>query len=208
MEGFSILIEHAKQEKILNGVKVTTIHSITHPCCLLMMCCCSAMEQLMNGLLFMILLYSSVRPRVWRSVHKNLVFIIMLLTHLFCARSIFYSLSIGPLENGFKYLGYFLKPNYYGKTDWIWLLWKVEKRLECWAYIWLSLGGRLILVKAVLESIHVYWMSLAHIPVSILHGIRKKMMHFLWSGGGNKSKFHLVSWSTISLHKSMVGGGE
>jgi hypothetical protein len=41
---------------------------------------------------------------------------------------------------------------------------KIEEIIFIWCNIWLSQGCRLVLVKFVLESIHVYWMSIAHIP--------------------------------------------
>jgi hypothetical protein len=80
---------------------------------------------------------------------------------------------------GFKYLGYFLKAGIKRVEEWVWLLTKVEKKLKHWSYQWLSLGGRYILCKAVLESHLVYWLSLASIPSSILHKLRKLLYNFL-----------------------------
>ena len=65
------------------------------------------------------------------------------------------------LEMGLKYLGFSLKANLYLKKDWRWLIGKVEKRLQIWSHRWLSRAERLVLVKAVLEAIPVYWMSLS-----------------------------------------------
>jgi hypothetical protein len=36
--------------------------------------------------------------------------------------------EVSPIEVGFKYLGFFLKPNCYIKTDWNWLVKKFEKK--------------------------------------------------------------------------------
>jgi hypothetical protein len=77
------------------------------------------------------------------------------------------------LDEGLKYLGFQLKPNDYRKTDWLWLIAKLEKRLKCWSHRWLSRAGHLVLVKAVLEAILVYWMSLAWIPKGILEKVRR-----------------------------------
>jgi hypothetical protein len=82
------------------------------------------------------------------------------------------------LDVGFKYLGFFLKPNCYLINDWRWLLIKVEKKISNWCHRWLTLGGKFILVKSVLESISVYWLSLAKIPKSILNMIRRRMFSF------------------------------
>ena len=61
-----------------------------------------------------------------------------------------------PLAEGFKYLGFFLKPNCYAFKDWMWLFQKVEARVFSWENRFVSRGGRLVLVKAVLQSIPVY----------------------------------------------------
>jgi hypothetical protein len=66
-----------------------------------------------------------------------------------------------PIDEGLKYLGFHLKPNSYTKSDWNWLLAKLEKRLKSWSFRWLSSVGRMILVKFVLEEIPVYWLSMA-----------------------------------------------
>jgi len=46
---------------------------------------------------------------------------------------------------------------------------KFEKMSANLSHRWLSLGGRVTLVKFVLESILVYWLSLAKIPKIILN---------------------------------------
>ena len=87
-----------------------------------------------------------------------------------------------PLDDGLKYLGFFLKPNNYLKKDLVWLIEKLEKILHSWSHRWLSRAGRLVLVKAMLEAIPVYWMSLSWIPKGILEKARWICLHFLWSG--------------------------
>jgi hypothetical protein len=79
------------------------------------------------------------------------------------------------LDKGLKYLGFQLKPNNYRKGDWKWLIAKLEKRLKGWSFRWLSRAGRLVLEKYVLESIPVYWMSLAWIPKGVLEIARKNL---------------------------------
>jgi hypothetical protein len=99
--------------------------------------------------------------------------------------------DVKSIEEGFKYLGFFLKPNCYSFNDWIWLLQKVEKRISNWCHRWLTLGGRFILVKSVLENIHVFWLSLAKIPKAILEKIHRRMFSFLWTGNKDKEGIHL-----------------
>jgi hypothetical protein len=59
---------------------------------------------------------------------------------------------------------------------------KVEKRIANWSHRWLSLGGRYTLIKVVLESIPVYWLSVEKIPKGTLNNIRRRVFSFLWTG--------------------------
>jgi hypothetical protein len=79
--------------------------------------------------------------------------------------------SFIELSIRFKYLGYYLKTGASKNEDWFWLVTKMEKKIGLWCNKWLSLGGRFVLVKVVLESQPVYWMSLEIIPHSILNKI-------------------------------------
>jgi hypothetical protein len=92
--------------------------------------------------------------------------------------------DVRTVDEGFKYLGFHIKPNW-----------------------WLSLGGRVTLVKEVLESISVYWLSLAKIPKSVLNRIRQRMFSFLWTGKKDKEGMHLVSWKRLSKPKKNGGWG-
>lgn len=60
------------------------------------------------------------------------------------------------IDEGFKYLGFNLKPNSYGYGDWLWMVKKIQARIMTGAHRWLSRGGRLVLLKLVLSSIPVY----------------------------------------------------
>ena len=78
------------------------------------------------------------------------------------------------MDLGLKYLGFRLNPNSYIKGDWMWLLAKIKKRIPGWTHRWMSRVGRLILIKSVLQSIPVYWMSLLWILKRILEKITVK----------------------------------
>ena len=80
----------------------------------------------------------------------------------------------------FDYLGYFLKPSGYLIKDWYWIVSKFEKRISHWTNRLLSIGGRLVLIRSVLSSIQVFWLSLVPIPSSILEKLRKLIFSFLW----------------------------
>lgn len=69
------------------------------------------------------------------------------------------------------------------------------------------MGGTLTMIKYVLEGFPIYWLSLDHIPVSILHTLRKRMFNFLWSENVVKEKFHLDNWESIARPKLLGGWG-
>ena len=96
------------------------------------------------------------------------------------------------LDAGLKYLGFHLKPNAYRKSDWSWMLSKVEKHIGAWSHRWLSRAGRLVLVKAVLEAMLVYWMVLIWIPKGVLDKIRRLCFSFLWGGSSSKK---MMAWA-------------
>ena len=112
-----------------------------------------------------------------------------------------------PLEGGFSYLGFYLKPNNYHRSDWTWLIHKVHFRIGKWSSNWLSLGGRLTLIKVVLQSIPVYWFALFRVSVGVLNTIRRSFFNFLWRGAHLSWKFHLTNWRSLSLPFKWGGWG-
>jgi hypothetical protein len=64
--------------------------------------------------------------------------------------------NFSELTIDFKYLGFYLKYGTQRIADWYSLIQKMEKKTNNWCYRWLSLGGRLTLLKDVLESEPVY----------------------------------------------------
>ena len=119
---------------------------------------------------------------------------------------IFLLFSVGKIEKGMKYLVFHLKCCKYLLKDWDWLIAKVERRIRNWSFRWLSKGGKLILIKVVLEAILVFWMYF-WIPLGILEKIRKLCLKFLWSGNKKSSGLPWTSWKTLACPKSLGGWG-
>jgi hypothetical protein len=67
-----------------------------------------------------------------------------------------YSFHFEPLDNGLKYFGYHLKPKDYIVPYLMWPFRKIDARITCWCYRWLTIGGRLVFLKAVPERIPIY----------------------------------------------------
>lgn len=74
---------------------------------------------------------------------------------------------------------------------------KIKNRISCRRFKWLSIGGKLTLKKIVLESIQVYWLSLAQVPKGILDAIRKSCFSFLWKRNKKKEGILLVNWKRL-----------
>lgn len=118
-----------------------------------------------------------------------------------------FGIAANPMQNGFKYQGYRLKPLCYRISYWKWFIEKFYKRIvgsECRC---LSIGERAILTKTVLAQMGVYWAHLFHLPSSILNGINHPMANFIWAGANNRKKLHLIKLSNITLPKNIGGWG-
>jgi hypothetical protein len=111
------------------------------------------------------------------------------------------------LSEGFSYLGFHLKLGSSTPCDWQWLVALFEKKISFWCFKWLSLGGRFILAKSVLESLAVYWMTLERIPTKIVLILRRLTFNFLWSDTAGKRRFHLCSWQELSKPRKAGGWG-
>lgn len=82
-----------------------------------------------------------------------------------------------------------------------------EKRLASWKAHTLSIGGRVVLIKAVLESLPVYYLSIFKVPSMVGEKLEKIMKKFLWGGSSNTHKFHWVAWNRVTLPKDKGGLG-
>ncbi|GMJ14282.1 hypothetical protein HRI_005097400 [Hibiscus trionum] len=87
---------------------------------------------------------------------------------------------------------------------WVPVVEKVKKRLTSWRSRLLSFSGRLVLVKAVLSNLPIYYMSLFKLPVSICKQINRLINNFLW-GGAEKRSIVWIGWK--ELCKPKVNGG-
>ena len=90
-----------------------------------------------------------------------------------------------------KYLGLTLGVSFKSKTIWDGVVEKME-RLARWK-IYLSRGGRLILMKNTLSRLQMYFLSL----FSLLAGLARRLdclqRDFLWEWIGGEPKFHLFA---------------
>ena len=107
----------------------------------------------------------------------------------------------------FEYLGIKVGANMNRCINWRKVVEVFEGRLASWKTKLLSIGGRVTLIKAVLESLPVYYFSLYKAPSKIIDTLEKLMNRFLWAGSDSINKVHWVAWERITSPKNVGGLG-
>ncbi|KAM0043572.1 putative Endonuclease/exonuclease/phosphatase superfamily [Helianthus debilis subsp. tardiflorus] len=83
----------------------------------------------------------------------------------------------------------------------------IQSRLSSWKAHTLSMGGRLTLIKSVLASLPIYYLSLYKAPSKVVELIEKLMRAFLWGGTSGERKLNWVAWDTVTTTKKEGGLG-
>ncbi|KAK0599556.1 hypothetical protein LWI29_006326 [Acer saccharum] len=91
------------------------------------------------------------------------------------------------------------------KLFWKEIVQRLERRMAPWKKSFLNKGGRSVLIKNVMSSIPIYFMSMFKIPVGVAQNIEKLQRSFFWGDGVEKRKVHAMKWDT--LRKSKENGG-
>ncbi|XP_057248279.1 uncharacterized protein LOC125493714 [Beta vulgaris subsp. vulgaris] len=119
-------------------------------------------------------------------------------------RSLF---GVREVERHEKYLGL---PTVIGRSKkmvFMVLKERVWKKLQGWKEKLLSRAGKEVLLKAVIQAIPTYMMSLFAIPECILSEINSMCARFWWGARGTERKMHWVSWEKLCLPKVYGGMG-
>ena len=74
------------------------------------------------------------------------------------------------------------------KEVWNTMVDRVEQKMATWKAKYLSLGGRIILIKSALSNLPTYFMSMFKCSALIVSRIEKLQRNFLWQGKGTKKK--------------------
>lgn len=84
---------------------------------------------------------------------------------------------------------------------------RVKNKLNQWKASSLSSGGRLTLIKAVLGSLPLYFLSMFHTPLKSIKELKEIRRTFLWGGFGDKRKINWVAWDCVVKPKRFGGLG-
>ncbi|RVW48874.1 LINE-1 retrotransposable element ORF2 protein [Vitis vinifera] len=112
---------------------------------------------------------------------------------------------VGSLPS--QYLGLPLGAPHKASSVWDGVEEKVRRRLARWKRQYISKGGRITLIRSVLASMPIYHMSLFRMPKSVAKRLDKVQRDFLWGGGSEEKKAHLIKWEAICEDKSKGGLG-
>eukprot|EP00253_Pinus_taeda_P019391 PITA_19391 len=113
--------------------------------------------------------------------------------------------SIASLPS--KYLGAPLIASTQKHSSWTSLLERLEAKLFLWTHRSLNMASRLVLIKAVLQSMPLYLFSILAVPKWVLKAIKKLQRNFLWGSTGPNRKWALVKWEKACLPKKAGGIG-
>jgi ribonuclease HI len=84
---------------------------------------------------------------------------------------------------------------------------RVWKKLQDWKIKFLSQAGKEILLKAVVQAIPTYCMSVFRLPKALCLEINSQMQKFWWGHQDNKSRVHWMSWGRMGRSKEAGGMG-
>lgn len=113
-------------------------------------------------------------------------------------------------ENGrlpFTYLGLLIRANPKKESTWKHVVEVMKKRLSRWKGRHLSLGGRIVLLKSVLSSIPLYYLSFFRPPRKVLKKLMGIKRTYLWGGDESKRGLAGVSRRKVCLSREVGGLG-
>ena len=116
------------------------------------------------------------------------------------------SLGVPVIQHYEKYLGL---PSFIGrdrKACFVNMKERIWARMQGWKEKLLSQAGKEVMIKAVIQSIPAYLMSVFKLPVSLCKEIEMMIRRFWW-GQHDAKKIHWVKWSSLCSSKSIGGMG-
>ncbi|GJY62791.1 RNA-directed DNA polymerase, eukaryota [Tanacetum coccineum] len=116
-------------------------------------------------------------------------------------------MGCSTLKTPFTYLGIKVGGSMARIRSWDEIVDKVHSRLSKWKMNTLSIGGRMTLLKSVLSSTPIYYMSMFKVPSQVLkclEGIRRK---FFIGADSKENKMSWFKWSRVLASKDKGGLG-
>ncbi|KAL2253052.1 UNVERIFIED_CONTAM: LINE-1 retrotransposable element ORF2 protein [Sesamum indicum] len=95
-----------------------------------------------------------------------------------------------------RYLGLPLISSRLSISDCEPLISKIDARITGWEGISLSYAGRVQIIKSVLSTLSLYWVSAFILPKKVINEIEKRLRNFLWKGT-TSSGYAKVAWKDV-----------
>ncbi|KAK1261700.1 hypothetical protein QJS04_geneDACA000894 [Acorus gramineus] len=83
----------------------------------------------------------------------------------------------------------------------------VKQHIQGWKSQQLTMAGRLLLIKSVLNALPIHLLQATTLALSTIHDIEKATRSFLWSGEARGRSVHLINWETVTSPHSLGGLG-
>eukprot|EP00253_Pinus_taeda_P008502 PITA_08502 len=106
---------------------------------------------------------------------------------------------IGDLPT--KYLGTMLDTSTLKLGNWKSIIEKITKRLDNWTFRALNMAARVVLLKATIQAIPIYPLSVMAAPKGICNKLVEIYRKFLWGGPKQQKKWTLCSWKSLTKPK-------
>lgn len=84
---------------------------------------------------------------------------------------------------------------------------RFHKRLCDWTEKYLSSGGKEVLIKAVLQALPTYAMSVFQFPAGLIEELNKLIRDFHWGDEHDRRRMHWLAWDKVTQPKSSGGMG-
>lgn len=207
-EGLSAMLHRFERQKMIQGVKVCRrAPSITH---MLFVddsyFYCKAGESEAQKLVEILSKFELASGQKI-NLGKSSVFF-STNTRTFARQQLCSSLRIAEAQDDSMYLGL---PNMMKKskvTTLGFLKDKVRRRTQSWEGKLINQGGKEVLVKALIQSLPTYAMSVFLLPLEITKDVERSISKFWWNTKKTASKsIYWMSWDRLSRHKSRGGMG-
>ncbi|PSR84913.1 Endonuclease [Actinidia chinensis var. chinensis] len=105
------------------------------------------------------------------------------------------------------YLGLPLGANPRRIKTWNPIMDRFKNKLASWKMNYISIGGRISLIKSTLSNLAIFFMSLFKMPMTVAQELEKIQRQFLWGDSEGKKKLHFLSWETVIRRKEAGGLG-
>lgn len=116
-------------------------------------------------------------------------------------------LNMAIWENPGKYLGLQGEWDRSRNNALSWLKERILMKLEEWKENMLNQAGKEVLIKAIIQAIPSYAMSIVHFPKKFCKGIYSTIARFWWNSHGKQRGIHWKKWEVLSSSKKEGGMG-